>query len=51
MYVYPGAAPEFRLLKKQNGVTVLQVRYINAEIGYIGKWQDIPVVEDETNTA
>jgi hypothetical protein len=42
--IYPGAAPEFRILK-QNGEQTLQVRYINIAQGYTGKWQNVPVVE------
>jgi hypothetical protein len=45
--MYPNSAPEFRILKKQNGESVLQVRYINQAQGYQSKWQDIPVVEEE----
>ena len=45
--MYPGATPEFRILKKQNGDAVLQVRYINITQGYQSKWQAVPVVEEE----
>jgi hypothetical protein len=45
--MYPSAAAEFRMLKKQNGDAVLQVRYINEAQGYKSKWQDVPVVEEE----
>ena len=45
--MYPGATSEFRILKKQNGEMVLQVRYINITQCYQSKWQDIPVVEEE----
>jgi hypothetical protein len=44
---YLGATPEFRIVVKHNGTTVLQVRYIHAVAGYTGKWQDIPVVREE----
>ena len=47
MSVYPGSAPEFRILKKQNGESVLQVRYINEGQGYQSKWQDVPVIEEK----
>lgn len=43
---YPGATPEFRVLIKANGTQVLQIRYVNTNMGYTGKWQDIPVVEE-----
>jgi hypothetical protein len=45
--IYPGSSPEFRILKKQNGESVLQVRYINITQGYTSKWQAVPVVEEE----
>lgn len=47
--VYPGATPELRILIKQDGSQVIQVRYVNISHGYTGKWQDVPVVEEVTN--
>ena len=44
--IYPGSVPEFRMLVKVEGTQVLQVRYINTTVGYTGKWQDIPVVQE-----
>lgn len=41
---YPGATPEFRILVKPDGTQVLQLRHVNITHGYIGKWQDVPVV-------
>lgn len=41
--IYPGSTPEFRILLKAEG-QVLQVRYVKADIGYTGKWQDVPTV-------
>jgi len=49
MSFYPGSTPEFRLLKKEDGVTVFQVRYVHAVTGYTSKWQDIPVVEENAS--
>lgn len=46
--MYPGSMPEFRFLQKGTGEKLLQVRYVEHQIGYIGKWQDIPT-EFETN--
>ena len=49
--IYPNSSPEFRILEKTDGITVLQVRYINTTQGYTGKWQDIPLVkENDTNS-
>jgi hypothetical protein len=45
--IYPGATPEFRLLKQANGDHTLQVRYISITHGYTSKWKDVPVVEIE----
>ena len=42
--IYPGSAPEFRVLMKADGTQALQVRYICTPMGYAGKWQDVPVV-------
>jgi hypothetical protein len=41
--MYPNSIPEFRVLIKKDGTQVLQIRYVNQSIGYIGKWQDIPI--------
>jgi hypothetical protein len=35
--IYPNSTPEFRMLQKRNETMVMQVRYINAPQGYIGK--------------
>jgi hypothetical protein len=45
--IYPNSTPEFRILKKQSGESVLQVRYINEAQGYKSKWQAVPVVEEK----
>jgi hypothetical protein len=49
--IYPGSIPEFRVLVKAGGVQVLQVRYVNSTMGYMGKWQNVPVEikDDPTN--
>lgn len=44
--IYPGSVPEFRVLVKTDGAQVMQVRYINATMGYTGKWQDVPIVKE-----
>ena len=51
--IYPGSVPEFRVLKKVDGSQAFQVRYVNPVQGYVGRWQDIPVVieDDKSNTA
>jgi hypothetical protein len=46
---YPQSTPEFRIFIKENGNSALQIRYVNVNVGYTGKWQDIPVVQ-EINT-
>jgi hypothetical protein len=44
--IYPDSTPEFRLLVKANELQILQVRYVNTVQGYVGAWQDIPVVKE-----
>lgn len=44
--IYSGSVSEFRVLVKADGAQVLQVRYINTPMGYTGKWQDIPTVQE-----
>lgn len=48
--IYPDSLPEFRLLVKTDGITVLQVRYINASVGYTGNWQNIPIVQENASS-
>lgn len=47
--VYPGATPEFRIIVKQDGSQIFQVRYMNISHGYISKWQDVPIVLESTD--
>ena len=45
--IYPNSSPEFRMFQKSDGTMEMQLRYINAVMGYTGKW--IPVkTEQET---
>lgn len=44
--IYPGGTPEFRILLKPEG-QVLQVRYLKSDVGYVGKWQDVPIIKEE----
>lgn len=44
--IYPGCTPEFRILEKQDGSKVFQVRQVNITNNYVGKWQDVPVVKE-----
>jgi hypothetical protein len=39
--IYPNSTPEFRMLHKADGTIAMQVRYINASVGYKGKWIDV----------
>jgi len=47
--IYPGAVPEFRMYQKADGTIEMQVRYINAPIGYMGKWMPVNIVQEQTN--
>ena len=49
--IYPNSVIEFRWLKKTNGIKCLQIRYVNANMGYCGSWQDIEIVEENDTTA
>ena len=44
--IYPNSTPEFRMVQKPDGTTVMQVRYINAPMGYTGKWMDVSVTAE-----
>lgn len=46
---YPGGTPEFRLVQKENGTLMQQVRYVNGFVGYVGKWMNVPVVKENDN--
>ena len=49
--IYPGSVPEFRILEKVDGTTVMQVKYINTHMGYTGKWMDVKMEkENDTNS-
>ena len=47
--IYPGSVPEFRHLQKTDGTMEMQVRYINSEMGYIGKWMPVNTVQEQSN--
>ena len=44
--IYPNSTPEFRMFKKEDGTTVMQLRYINRPMGYVGKWMDVNTEEE-----
>jgi len=48
--IYPNSTPEFRMLEKEDGTMAMQVRYINASMGYLGKWMDMKT-EKENGTS
>ena len=49
--IYTGSTPEFRILIKQDGTQVLQLRYIHSGNGYTGKWMDVKTEkENDTNS-
>ena len=51
--VYPNSTPEFRMVHKADGTMAMQVRYINAPMGYTGKWMDVKteIENDKSNNA
>jgi hypothetical protein len=49
--IYPNSTPEFRTLQKTDGTIEMQVRYINAPMGYVGKWMPVQTEkENDTNS-
>jgi hypothetical protein len=45
--IYPNSVPEFRHMQKVDGTIEMQVRYINAPMGYTGKWMPVQVEKEE----
>lgn len=45
--IYPNSTPEFRNLQKLDGTTEMQVRYLNAQVGYIGKWMPVKTEQEQ----
>ena len=45
--IYPNSSPEFRVFQKADGTMEMQVRYVNAAQGYVGKW--LPVQTEKEN--
>ena len=46
--IYPNSVSEFRHLQKSDGTIEMQVRYINAPMGYTGKWMPVKTVQEGT---
>lgn len=46
--IYPNSVPEFRMFQKSDGTMEMQVRYINAPMGYTGKWMPVNTVSETT---
>lgn len=49
--IYPNSTPEFRMVKKDDGTIVMQVRYICAPMGYTGKWMDVKTETENDTTS
>jgi len=45
--IYPGSVPEFCNLQKEDGTIEMQVRYINSQVGYVGKWMPVQTAKEE----
>jgi hypothetical protein len=45
--IYPNSTPEFRIFQKENKKFEMQVRYINTQMKYTGKW--MPVKTEQEN--
>lgn len=48
--IYPRSTPEFRMFQKQDGTMEMQVRYINAPMGYTGKWMPVKTEKENDNS-
>jgi len=48
--IYPNSTPDFRILIKENGTQILQVRYVNITQGYKSTWKDVPVITENDKT-
>lgn len=44
---YPNSVPEFRMFQKIDGAMEMQVRYINTQVGYTGKWMPVNTVQEK----
>jgi len=49
--IYPNSTPEFRMFKKEDGTTDMQVRYINRPMGYVGKWMAVNTEKENDSTS
>ena len=49
--MYPNSSPEFRMLQKEDGTVVMQVRYLNRPMGYTGKWMDVKTEKQNDTTS
>jgi hypothetical protein len=45
--IYPQSVPEFRHLQKTDGTVEMQVRYLNAQMGYTGKWMPVKTEQEQ----
>ena len=48
--IYPNSTPEFRMFQKADGTMEMQIRYINAPMGYTGKWMPVNVEKENHAT-
>ena len=49
--IYPNSVSEFRHLQKSDGTIEMQVRYINAPMGYTGKWMPVQMEKENDTTS
>jgi hypothetical protein len=47
--IYPNSTPEFRMLQKEDGTMVMQVKYMNNSMGYVSKWLDVKTEKENDN--
>lgn len=47
--IYPNSTPEFRMFQKADGTMEMQVRYINTQMNYVGKWMPVKTEKENDN--
>lgn len=49
--IYPNSTPEFRMFQKIDGTMEMQVRYINRQMNYVGKWMLVKTEKENDTTS
>jgi hypothetical protein len=49
--IYPNSSPEFRMFQKEDETIEMQVRYLNAPMGYVGRWMPVKTEKENGNNS